>query len=406
MLEKKARIRFIFSTMLLDALGIGLLVPILPDLIRHFSVDPAFVSRYFGYFISVYALMQFIASPILGALSDRYGRRPILLISLLGAGLDYLVMAFSPALWILFLGRIISGLTGASMTVATAYMADISDDSNRSANFGMIGAAFGIGFVVGPALGGVLGASDWRIPFIAAAVLNLLNFIFGYFILPESLPLESRRKISLRKLNPFTTIAKILKPSPILLLIWIYILLFLAGQAHPSLWALYTQFKFNWTALEVGLSISCVGVSIAIVQGGLTRIVIPKIGEWNALYFCILINFLGYLGFALATTGWMMYAILIPSALAGIGGPALQSLITKNGSANEQGELQGTLVSLGSLTSIIGPLLFTGLFTEFTKQNGSAFFPGAGYACAALFCLLAGILVISQIRRKQSDAQS
>jgi DHA1 family tetracycline resistance protein-like MFS transporter len=398
MLKKKATVRFIFATILLDALGIGLLIPIFPDLIRHFSADPAFVSQYFGYFISVYALMQFMTSPVLGSLSDRYGRRPVLLLSLLGAGLDYVIMAFSPSLWFLFVGRIISGLTGANMTVATAYMADISDDGNRSANFGMIGAAFGVGFVVGPALGGVLGASDWRIPFLVAASLNLLNFIFGYFVLPESLPVELRRKIELKKMNPLHSLRRFLKPSPILHLIWVYFLIFLAGQAHACMWTLYTQYKFNWTALQVGLSISCVGVSIAVVQGGLTRILIPKMGEWKALYFCILLNSLSYLGFALASEGWMMYALLIPSALAGVGGPALQSLITKEVSPQEQGELQGTLVSLGSLASILGPLLFTTLFTEFTRAGAGLYFPGAAYASAAVICLLSGLLLLPRAK--------
>jgi DHA1 family tetracycline resistance protein-like MFS transporter len=393
MLEKKARVHFIFATILLDALGIGLLVPILPDLIRHFSKDPAFVSQYYGYFISVYALMQFLASPVLGSISDRFGRRPILLVSLLGAGLDYLIMAFAPNLGLLFVGRIISGLTGASMTVATAYMADISDDSNRSANFGMIGAGWGVGFVVGPALGGVLGSFSWRWPFIAAAVLNLINFAFGYFILPESLPASLRRNIELKRLNPFSSLAKVFKPSPLLALIWVYILIFLAGQVHPSTWTLYTQLKFNWTAFEVGLSISCIGISIAIVQGGLTRIVIPKMGEWNALAFSIVVSVLTYLAFAFATRGWMMYAILVISAIAGIGGPAIQSMITKQIPPQEQGEFQGTLVSLGSLTAVVGPLFFTGLFTEFTKHQAPVYFPGASYAGATVICLLSGLLL-------------
>lgn len=404
MLEKKASVTFIFATILLDALGIGPIVPILPDLIRHFSVDPAFVSQYFGYFISVYALMQFVASPVLGSLADRFGRRPILLISLLGAAIDYLIMAFSPTLVILFVGRIISGLTGASITVATAYMADISDDKNRSANFGMIGAAFGIGFVIGPTLGSLLGSQDWRIPFIAASALNLLNFVFGYFILPESLPPSLRRKIELKRLNPFSSLLKVLKPSPIFTLIIVYFLIVLAGQAHASIWTLFTQFKFQWTTLQVGVSLSIVGISIAIVQGGLTRILIPKIGEWNAVLVGVFLSALSYLGFALANEGWMMYAFLAPSALAGIGGPALQSLISADVSTSEQGELQGSLVSLSSLAAIIGPLLFTGLFAEFTKPDASVLFPGAAYLCAAVICMTAGLVLIPKLRSRQTSS--
>lgn len=403
MLEKKARVRFIFATILLDALGIGLLVPILPDLIRHFSHDPGFISRYYGYFISAYALMQFLASPVLGSLSDRFGRRPILLVSLLGAGLDYLIMALSPQLWILFIGRVISGLTGASMTVATAYMADISDDTNRSANFGMIGAGWGAGFVIGPALGGILGSWGWRWPFFAAAFLNLLNFAFGLFVLPESLPASLRRRVEWRRLNPFASLLKVMRPSPVLGLIWIYILIFLAGQVHPSVWTLYTQLKFNWSTFQVGLSISCIGVAIALVQGGLTRIAIPKMGEWNALAFSIVVSVITYMGFAFAQSGWMMYAILIPSALAGLGGPAIQSMITIHTPRQEQGELQGSLVSLGSLTSVVGPLMFTHLFSEYTRPGGSLFFPGAPYFCAAVICLLGGALLFATSRVSQTQ---
>lgn len=392
MKKSKARVQFVFATIFLDALGIGLIIPILPDLIRRFYSDPSQVSEYFGYFISTYALMQFIASPILGSLSDRFGRRPVLLVSLLGAGLDYLVMAFSPTLWLLFLGRVISGLTGASMTVATAYIADISDDKNRSANFGMIGAGFGLGFVVGPALGGLIGVYGPQYPFLAAAVLNLLNFAFGLFVLPESLPKESRRQVHLRRLNPLKSLSKILRPSPILILIWAYLLLFLAGQVHPSVWTLYTQFKFHWTAKDVGLSLSVVGISIAIVQGGLTRVLIPRLGEWGALFVGVCISLVGYAAFAFATDGWMMYAILVPSALGGIAGPALQSLISGRVPSQEQGELQGSLVGLSSLTSILGPLFFTGLFAHYAGSSGS-FFPGAPYCGASVICLICGLLL-------------
>lgn len=395
------RVTFIFITILLDALGIGLLIPVLPEVIRRFGADETFVNHWFGYFISVYALMQFLASPVLGSLSDRFGRRPILLASLLGAGLDYILMAFAPTLWILFVGRVISGLTGASMTVASSYMADISNDSNRSANFGMIGAAWGVGFILGPMLGGAIGALGPTAPFLAAAALNLLNFAWGLFVLPESLPREQRRRIDLRRLNPIASLHKILRPSPISLLVWTYFLLFLGGQAHPAIWTLYTQHKFQWTSFDVGLSLSFVGASIAVVQGGLTRILIPKLGEWRALYFGLAFYILGFALFALATQGWMMYAIMAISCLSGVAPPALQSLISQRVPANEQGELQGSLMSMGSVTAILGPLLYTSLFAEFTKPNNPQF-PGAPYAAAAFICLLSLTLILSRSKHRQT----
>ncbi|MDG0816888.1 TCR/Tet family MFS transporter [Bdellovibrio svalbardensis] len=397
--NKAASVRFIFATIFLDALGIGLLVPVFPEVIRRFGHDPSFVNHYFGYFISVYALMQFLASPILGSLSDRYGRRPVLLVSLLGAGLDYILMALAPTMGIMFVGRVISGLTGASMTVASSYMADISDDSNRSANFGMIGAAFGLGFIIGPGLGGLLGQYSYQAPFIAAAVLNLLNFAFGYFILPESLPENHRRKILLGKLNPFHSLLKILKPSAIGILVWVYMLLYLAGQSHPSIWTLYTQYKFNWTPFQVGLSLSAVGVMIAIGQGYLTRIVIPKWGEVKSLKFGAWVNVLSYFLFGAANQAWMMYAILPLNALSSIAGPALQSLISKNTPPQEQGELQGSLISIASLTAIIGPLCYTDIFARFTVPGSSFIYPGMPYIFASFLCLMSLLLMFVAKRK-------
>lgn len=401
--SQKASARFIFATIFLDALGIGFIIPTMPDLIRRFGTDPAFVNHYFGYFISLYAFMQFLASPILGSLADRFGRRPILLVSLLGAGLDYILMAFAPNLSILFVGRFISGLTGASMTVATAYMADISDDKNRAANFGMIGAAFGLGFIAGPVVGGFLGSFDPAAPFLGAAFLNILNFLFGIFVLPESLPLSLRRPFQLKKLNPFGSLYRVFRPSPLLLLIWVYLLLFLAGQVHPSVWTLYTQHKLNWSALEVGLSLSFVGVAIAFAQGFLTRIIIPKLGEDRSVQIGVAGQMIGFILFAFATQSWMMYAILAISCPAWIAGPALQTLISKNVPSQEQGELQGTLVSIASLTAIFGPLIYTWLFDHFIHHDQMLYFPGAPYAGAALICLISlSLLAIQKVRSSRA----
>jgi DHA1 family tetracycline resistance protein-like MFS transporter len=400
--KRNAHVMFIFVTILLDAIGLGLIIPIFPDVIRRFSDDPQFVNHYFGYFISTYALMQFIASPVLGSLSDRFGRRSILLTSLLGASLDYVLMALAPTMSILFLGRVISGLTGASMTVASSYIADVSDDSNRSANFGMIGAGFGLGFILGPLLGGLLGAQGHQLPFLFAAGLSFLNFIFGLFILPESLPPEKRRKIEFHRLNPFLSLKKILKPSPTLYLIAIYFLIYLAGMVHPSVWTLYTQLKFHWTTLQVGISLAVVGLSIAIVQGGLTRIINPKIGERKSLFVGLWFNIFGFFCFSIAPTGWMMYVILVLSAISGIAGPALQSMISANVPSEEQGELQGSLISLASITSIVGPLIYTSLFSEFTKADGHWNFPGISYFVASLICFIALFIYIPSGKNRGS----
>lgn len=399
MKNSQAKMTFIFVTILLDAIGIGLVIPILPEVIRRFGTDETFVSTYFGYFISLYAFMVFIASPLLGYLSDRFGRRPVLLVALCGAGLDYLLMAFAPNLTILFIGRIISGLTGASMTVASSYIADVSTDKNRTANFGMIGAAFGVGFVIGPALGGLVGSYGHNWPFIIAAILSLTNFIFGLFVLPESLP-ESKRKSTLdySKLNPIKSVVTALFYSPAATLVWAFLLVNLAGQVHASIWSLYTSYKFGWSTLEIGLSLTVVGIAFGIGQGVTTRIVVPRIGELKSVIVgstLIIINFLLY---ALVTKSWMLYAATSLLLFTNIVMPSLQSMISKGTPSEEQGELQGTLMSITSLTSIVGPLLYTWLFSFFTKKDHYPL-PGAPYVAAAVISFIC-LLIVLMKRRK------
>lgn len=403
MTSRKASVRFIFATIFLDALGIGLLIPVFPEVIRRFNHDPVSVNQYFGYFISVYALMQFVASPVLGSLSDRFGRRPVLLVSLLGAGLDYLLMAMAPNLGWLFAGRVIAGLTGASITVASSYMADISDDSNRSANFGLIGAAFGLGFIVGPALGGLMGGWGPMAPFFAAAFFNLLNFAFGFFVLPESLPANLRRRIDWRRMNPLGSLWKILKPGPIAGLVWTYFFLYLAGHVHPSIWTLYTENKFGWTAFEVGLSMSFVGLTTAITQGWLTRILIPKWGEPRSLFIGTVIYVGGFVCFALLPAGWMVYPLLVVTSLAGIAPPALQSMIAKDVPPQEQGELQGSLIAIASLTAVAGPIFYTQLFAVYTDPARAVHFPGVSYMAAAAISAIALLLLIFVPHRKKEN---
>lgn len=399
------RAQFIFITIFLDTLGIGLLIPVLPDILRRFVSDPGMVSLYYGYFLSAYAAMQFLASPVLGSLSDRFGRRPILLMSLLGAGIDYLFMAFAPTLTLLFVGRAISGLTGASMTVASSYMADISDDSTRSKNFGLIGAAWGLGFIVGPVLGGLFHQLGANGPFLAAAVMNLLNFAFGVFILPESLPKDNRRTLTLKGMNPFLSILKILKPSPLAGFIWVYFLLFFAGQIHPVNWTLYMQNKFSWTAWEVGLSLAFVGITNALTQALLPRFMIPRLGEQKSFIIGIVIYAIGYAMFGLLTQGWMAYPVIAIFAFSGIAFPALQSIISKSAAANEQGELQGSLISLGSISAIAAPFFFTQIFMHYANKDSPIYFPGAAYLSAAALCVLALFISLYTVKANRPQKE-
>lgn len=389
---------FIFITVTLDMIGIGLVIPSLPDIMRRFMTSETSVSEYFGYFISLYALMQFLASPLLGALSDRWGRRPILLVSLLVAGLDYILMAYAPTLTILFLGRILAGLTGANITVAMAYVADVSDDKNRSANFGMIGAAFGMGFIIGPAIGGLIGHYGPHYPFLVAAGMNLLNFLFGLFILPESLPVESRRKISWAKTNPMSTLIKLIKTPHMIALFVVYFFFQLSGQTHPSIWTLYTEHRYGWTTLQVGISLAVVGLLSAVVQGGLTRILVPKLGEHRAVTLGAFGYALAFIAFGLANEGWMVIVVLIISSVFWVSMPALQSLITNNTPPQEQGELQGTLVSLSSLAAILCPLIATKLFSTFTASPDRLYLPGAPYFFGAMIAAIAWIIMLRDKR--------
>ncbi len=397
MLKSKSPLFFLFITAALDMMGVGLIIPSLPDVVRRFASDERLVNEYFGYFMSVYSLMQFVASPLLGALSDLFGRRPVLLVSLIMASLDYLLMAFAPSLSWLFLGRVISGLTGASITVCMASVADISDDSNRSNNYGLIGAALGLGFILGPALGGFLGKISPEMPFIVAAILNFLNFLFGLFILPETYSGIQRKKIQLKNLNPFSTLREIFKSEIIFTFAIVHFLFQLAGMTHPSIWSLYTQHRFNWTPEQVGISLTLVGVLIALAQGWFTRIIIPKWGEQKTLFYCSFGNFISFILYAIITEGWMLYLVILFASLFFVAQPALQSLATKNIAPEEQGEFQGSLVALTSLAAIINPLFMTRIFSFFTDSQG-LYLPGAPYLVAAFISLIAWLLLLK--RRK------
>jgi DHA1 family tetracycline resistance protein-like MFS transporter len=379
---------FIFTTLLIDVIGLGIILPVLPKLIQDIhggSISEA--SRYGGLLTFAYAFTQFVFSPIIGALSDRFGRRPVLLASLIGFGLDYLLMGFAPTIGWLFFGRLIAGLTGASYTTAGAYIADVSTPEKRAQNFGMMGAAFGIGFIIGPVIGGLLGQFGPRVPFFAAAGLALLNATYGYFVLPESLKQEDRRPFDWRRANPIGSLRQLRKYPVIIQLVLAFVFIYIAGHANQSTWTFYTMEKFGWGEKWVGYSLGFVGLMIAIVQGGLIRIVNPRLGNKRSVYLGLTFYAIGFVLFAFATKGWMMFAFMVPSALGGFAGPALQSIMSGQVPSNEQGELQGALTSLISLTSIVGPLLMTNLFAYFSAPGGDIYFPGAPFLAAAVLTL-------------------
>ena len=396
----QAAFGFIFVTLLVDVMGFGIIIPVLPHLIAHLihgSISDA--APYAGLLALAYAAMQFFFSPIIGNLSDRFGRRPVLLSSLLGFGIDYLFLAFAPTIWWLFAGRIIAGLTGASYTTASAYIADISTPEKKAANFGLIGVAFGLGFIFGPAIGGVLGSYDVRYPFLAAAALALLNAAYGYFILPESLSLENRRPFDIKRCSPWGSLIQLSKYKAVIGLAVSLFLVYFAVQSVQSVWSFYTIEKFNWSNAMVGWSLAFVGVLIAGVQGGLIRIIIPKIGQERSIWIGLLFYSLGLILFAFASNGWMMFAFLVPYCLGGIAGPALQGYMSNNVPANEQGELQGGLTSLTSLSTIFGPLVMTWSFHYFTKPGAPFQFPGAPFVIGFVLMLLSAILAVRSFNK-------
>ncbi|UBM60955.1 TCR/Tet family MFS transporter [Marinilongibacter aquaticus] len=401
MKERKAATLFIFITVLIDVIGIGIIIPIIPVLIQELTggtVSKA--SEYALWLVFVFSFMQFIFSPIIGGLSDQFGRRKVLLFSLFGYGLDYLFLAMAPTIGWLFVGRTISGICGASFTTANAYIADVSTPEKRSQNFGLVGAAFGLGFIIGPSIGGILGSYGSRVPFFAAAGLSLVNWLYGYFILPESLAPEHRRKFDFKRANPFGSLSNLKKYPFVFTLIASLFLVYIAGYAPQSTWSFYTMEKFQWSEMQVGLSLGFVGLMIAIVQGGLIRVIIPKVGEKRALFFGLFVNMIGLMAFAFVDRGWLMYAVMVPYALSGLAGPAIQGMISNQVQANQQGELQGALTSVMSVAAIIGQPLMLGLFRWFTDSHNSVtYFPGAPFFAGSLLCLVSTVLTFKVLKK-------
>jgi DHA1 family tetracycline resistance protein-like MFS transporter len=399
--KRTPAIGFIFITMLIDITGWGIIIPVIPKLIEtliHGDVSEA--SKIGGWLGFSYAITQFVFSPIVGSLSDKFGRRPIILLSLFAFSLDYLLLAFAPTIGWLFLGRIIAGLTGASITTASAYIADVSNAENRAKNFGMIGAAFGLGFIIGPVIGGLLGQFGARVPFYAAAVLCFLNFIYGLFILPESLPVENRRNFSLKRANPIGAFLNLKKyPNLIPLVISIF-LLNVAGHAVHSNWSFFTKYQFHWNERMIGISLGVIGLLVGLVQGGLIRWVNPKLGNEKSIYIGMALYTIGMALFATATQSWMLFVFLVPYCLGGIAGPAMQSVISGSVPANAQGEMQGLVSSLMSASAIVGPPLMSNTFYYFTHNNAPFKFAGAPFVLGAVLMLVSTFISFVSFRKK------
>ncbi len=399
-MKNKNALIFIFITLLIDCTGIGIIIPVTPKLISELiggTVSEA--SKYGGWLSFAYGTMMFLFASVLGGLSDRFGRRPVLLLSLLGLGIDYLFLAFAPSLFWLFVGRMVAGISGASFTTASAYIADISEPEKRAQNFGIIGAAFGLGFILGPLIGGVFSQFGSRVPFLIAAGLSLCNALYGYFILPESLAPENRRAFDWKRANPIGTFINLKRYKHLYGLIIIVVLQNIASYAAQSTWTYYTILKFGWSETLVGASLAVVGLCIAIVQGGLTRFVIPKFGHVKSIYLGLSFHLLGQLLFALATQGWMMFAFTLPFTFGGFAMVALQGIISSDVPKNEQGEMQGALTSLVSLTAIFGPLLMTNLFYQFTKTGAPVYLPCIPFITGAALTVVSLFIVTKSINR-------
>ena len=400
MSTRKAAIGFIFITLLIDVIGWGIIIPVMPTLIQTMEdVDLGMASSLNGWMLFAFSMTQFLFAPLVGNLSDKYGRQPILLVSLFGFGLDYILMSWAPSIEWLFVGRIIAGITGASFTTASAYIADISNDQNRAQNFGMIGAAFGMGFILGPIIGGLLGTFGPRVPFIAAAALCFLNWLYGYFILPESLSLEHRRPLDWKRANPLGSLLHLRKYPDIGYLLVAMVLVYLGAHAVQSNWSFYTIERFGWGEGMIGVSLGVVGLLVGIVQGGLTRVINPMLGNARSIYVGLILYAIGMLLFGLATAGWMMLVFLVPYCLGGIAGPALQATITSQVDVREQGELQGALTSLMSATSIVGPPMMTNLFAWAIMPGNPIYLPGAPFFLGSLFMLVSAIIAYMSFRK-------
>jgi DHA1 family tetracycline resistance protein-like MFS transporter len=384
---------FIMITVTIDAMGIGLILPVMPDLIaevRGVSVTDA--ALWGGVLAAAYAIMQFCFSPVIGSLSDRFGRRPILLVSMAVLALDYVVMALAGSIWLLLAGRLVAGVAAATHATALAFMADITEPGKRAQNFGLISAGFGMGFILGPLLGGLLGDLDPRAPFVAAAILAGMNFVFGWLVLPESLPRDKRRAFDWRRANPAGGLMKIGELPGVRPLLAVMLAYQISNFVYPAIWAYWTQTAFGWDARLVGASLATYGVAMAVVQGGLIRAVLPRLGEVRAVWWGLILNTVCLVLYGLISEGWMIWILIPISAVGAIVAPAMQGIMSRAAGADQQGELQGVLASISALSMVLSPLMMTQAFFWATRDDGPVWLPGAPFLLSAV--LMATALAI------------
>jgi len=404
--HRPAAVRFILVCVLLDVLGFGLVIPVLPSLVGEFAVARDSQAYWYGVMSAIYGVMQFACAPLLGALSDRFGRRPVMLFAITGLGLDFLLMSLAPSLGWLLAARIIGGATAANFSVASAYIADVTPPETRGKAMGMIGAAFGIGFIIGPVVGGLLGAENVRLPFYVAAALSLLNVAYGFFVLPESLPADRRAPFSLARANPFTALKGLVQLRGVGGLVWVYALTILAQFILHSTWVLYTTFRFGWTPRENGISLFAVGAVTAVVQGALLGMLLKRFGERWIVVAGLASGALAFLFYGLAQQGWVMYAVIVANIVGFAVGPALQGMISKNVDERSQGITMGSLNSVSSIMLVIAPLIGAPLLATVSHLPPHDWRVGAPFYASALLQVASLVFAIVHFRRKPVDASS
>jgi len=405
MQNRRHAVAFIVTLVLIDSMSFGIILPVVPQLIMELGdVSLARASAIGGYLMFTYAAVQFFAAPILGALGDQFGRRPVLLYTLLALCLDYLLLAFAPTLVWLFVARIITGVASSTFSLAYAYITDITEADQRAQRFGMVGAAFGGGFILGPVIGGLLGEIGPRIPFYAAAAMALANFAYGWFALGESLDEGNRRRFDFKRANPVGALRQIAGYPVALGVAAAYFLYMLGHYSLPATWTYYTMEKFAWTESQIGLSLGFAGVFIILVQAFLIRWAIPAMGAFRTGLVGLVAMIVGFCGYAYATSGWQLYFWLAVAQISGFVTPALQQVMTAQIPANAQGELQGALSSLGSITAIIGPLLMTQLFAHYSAPDAALYFPGMPFLASAALTSLALLVFVATVKAAKASA--